>query len=63
MLEGSLSWQMIDWQRHNVIGSFCRSDEDLCDNIKEYLEDNMKWVKENYSNRSDSYWHQVNNLN
>ncbi|KAL0272702.1 UNVERIFIED_CONTAM: hypothetical protein PYX00_005573 [Menopon gallinae] len=60
MLEGSLSWQMIDWQRHNVIESTCKTDEDLCEDIRDYLKDNKKWVDEMFYNRSDTYWHQIN---
>ena len=48
----------------NTLGDFCKDREDVCKKIDAFVEENMKWVKENIEKLADrvDYWHQVSNV-
>lgn len=59
-LEGSLTWQMIYWHWQNTVQSPCVDREDYCNRVKDYLQQNFDWVKQEADAKSaDPYWHQI----
>lgn len=60
MLEGSLSWQLIYWHWKNTVQHTCETRKSFCHYVKTYLEENLRYVREEYEAREeDPYWHQV----
>lgn len=60
-LEGSLSWQMIHWHWSNLVRDTCEDREKYCERVRDFLEENMRWVKDTAEQRktTEPFWHQV----
>ncbi|XP_063216558.1 putative phospholipase B-like lamina ancestor [Bacillus rossius redtenbacheri] len=61
LLEGSLSWQLVHWHRHNTVRDTCERREQLCDEVRRFVVHNREWAraKAKRNMHKDPFWHQV----
>ncbi|XP_026687237.1 putative phospholipase B-like lamina ancestor, partial [Diaphorina citri] len=61
MLEGALSWQMIQHHWQNTIQKTCNGRQEFCARTRDYLRENMETVRKTAErfDTIDPFWHQV----
>lgn len=59
MVEGYATADHISMYYQATVGDYCEKDKTFCDQLRDFLETNEKWISDKSKEEMDSYWYQV----